>query len=227
MLLPIPDLLSPAELAAVHGLIGDAEWIDGNATSGHQARLVKHNLQLPETSDAALRAGQIVLGALARNSVFISAALPAKIYPPMFNSYCNGQTYGLHVDNAVRVRPDGTGSVRADLSVTVFLENPARYDGGELTLETALGAKQVKLPAGHAVLYPATALHKVEPVTRGRRVASFFWVQSLVSDERSRTALFDLDQSIQQLGGDVGQGNPALVRLTGVYHNLLRRWAEC
>ncbi|WP_033925142.1 Fe2+-dependent dioxygenase [Sphingomonas sp. 35-24ZXX] len=226
MLLPLPALLSHDDLAAVRSLIDPADWIDGNATSGHQARLVKHNLQLPETGDVARQAGQIVLAALARSPVFIAAALPARIYPPMFNSYAGGQNYGLHVDNAVRVLPDGDGSVRADLSITVFLEDPEAYDGGELTIETAFGAQRVKLAAGDAVLYPSSSLHRVEPVTRGRRLASFFWVQSMVRDEGARSSLFDLDQSIQQLATELGPANPALVRLTGVYHNLLRRWAD-
>ncbi|MFN3817629.1 Fe2+-dependent dioxygenase [Blastomonas sp.] len=226
MLLPLPALLSPDEVAALRRFIDTADWIDGNATSGHQAQLVKDNLQLPEASEAAQSAGQIVLAALARNPVFISAALPAKIYPPMFNSYAGGQNYGLHVDNAVRVLPGAGGTIRADLSMTVFLEDPATYDGGELSIETAFGAQRVKLSAGDGVLYPSSSLHRVEPVTQGRRLASFLWVQSMVADERARSSLFDLDQSIQQLSADVGQDHSALVRLTGVYHNLLRRWAE-
>lgn len=226
MLLPLPDLLTQDEVQQLRAIIDGADWIDGNATSGHQARLVKDNLQLPENGEAAQSARQIVLAALARHPVFISAALPARIYPPMFNSYSGGQNYGLHVDNAVRVLPDGGGTVRADLSMTVFLEDPAAYDGGELTIETAFGAQRVKLPPGHAVLYPSSSLHKVEPVTRGRRMASFLWVQSMVRDERARSSLFDLDQSIQQLSAELDQGHPALVRLTGVYHNLLRRWTD-
>lgn len=226
MLLPLPDLLTQEEVSRLRALIEQAQWIDGNATSGHQARLVKQNEQLPEDSAEARQAGQIVLTALARNPAFISAALPARIYPPMFNSYAGGQTYGLHVDNAVRVLPQGGGSVRADLSMTVFLEDPAAYDGGELTIETAFGAQRVKLPAGHGVLYPSSSLHRVEPVTRGRRLASFLWVQSMVRADGARSSLFDLDQSIQQLAGELGEGHPALVRLTGVYHNLLRQWAE-
>lgn len=226
MLLPLPSLLTQGEVTALRRVIDPAQWIDGNATSGHQARLVKDNLQLPETGEAARQAGQIVLTALARNPAFIAAALPAKIFPPMFNSYCGGQNYGLHVDNAVRLLPGGEGSVRADLSITVFLESPEAYEGGELTIETAFGAQRVKLAAGDAVLYPSSSLHRVEPVTRGRRLASFFWVQSMVRDERARASLFDLDQSIQQLATDLDPAHPALVRLTGVYHNLLRRWTE-
>ena len=226
MLLPLPDLLTQEDVTGLRALIEQAEWIDGNATSGHQARLVKHNQQLAEDSAEAREAGQIVLAALARNPAFISAALPARIYPPMFNSYAGGQTYGLHVDNAVRVMPRGGESVRADLSMTVFLEDPEAYDGGELTIETAFGAQRVKLPAGHGVLYPSSSLHRVEPVTRGRRLASFLWVQSMVRADGARSSLFDLDQSIQQLAAELGEGHPVLVRLTGVYHNLLRQWAE-
>lgn len=226
MLLPITALLSQDEVARLRALIGQASWVDGNATSGHQARLVKNNLQLPEDSAEAQQGGQIVLAALARHAGFIAAALPVKIYPPMFNSYAGGQALGLHVDNAVRPLPSGGTSVRCDLSMTVFLEEPEHYDGGELTIETAFGVQQVKLAAGDAVLYPAGSLHRVEPVTRGRRLASFFWIQSMVRDEEARSALFDLDQSIQQLSGDLGEGHAALVRLTGLYHNLLRRWTD-
>ncbi|NLR71399.1 Fe2+-dependent dioxygenase [Novosphingobium sp. ERN07] len=226
MLLPIPALLRPEDVTALRALIDAADWEDGNATSGHQARLVKHNLQLPEDCEAARDAGQIVLAALSGNPLFIAAALPLRIYPPMFNSYAGGQTYGLHVDNAMRLRAGTDFRVRCDLSMTVFLEDPAAYDGGELTIETRFGAQTVKLAAGDAVLYPSSSLHMVQPVTRGRRVASFFWIQSMVRDDAARDTLFELDQSIQTLAAQVGQGDPAIVRLTGVYHNLLRQWAE-
>ncbi|MFY7837371.1 MAG: Fe2+-dependent dioxygenase [Novosphingobium sp.] len=226
MLLPIPALLRPEAVAALRALIDAADWEDGNVTSGHQARLVKHNLQLPEDSEAAREAGKIVLAALSANPLFIAAALPLRIYPPMFNSYAGGQTYGLHVDNAMRLRAGTDWRVRCDLSMTVFLEDPADYDGGELTIETRFGAQAVKLAAGDAVLYPSSSLHMVQPVTRGRRVASFFWIQSMVRDDSARDTLFELDQSIQTLAAQVGQGDPAIVRLTGVYHNLLRQWAE-
>ncbi|MFN3475846.1 MAG: Fe2+-dependent dioxygenase [Blastomonas sp.] len=226
MLLPFTGLLSQDEVIRLRALIEQADWVDGNVTSGHQARLVKDNLQLPENCAAAQQGGQIVLAALARNPAFIAAALPVRIYPPMFNSYAGGQALGLHVDNAVRPMPQGGVSVRCDLSMTVFLEDPANYDGGELTIETAFGAQRVKLGAGDAVLYPAGSLHRVEPVTRGRRLASFFWIQSMVRDEGARSTLFDLDQSVQQLSGELGEGHAALVRLTGIYHNLLRRWTD-
>lgn len=226
MLIAIPDLLDAAGVCAVRALIDRADWVDGNVTSGHQSALAKHNLQLPEGGVEAREAGQIVLDALGRSPLFIAAALPLKIYPPLFNSYAGGQAFGTHVDNAVRIQP-GTGfRVRADLSITIFLEQPDAYDGGELTVETQFGVQQVKLPAGHGVLYPSSSLHRVEPVTGGRRVASFFWLQSMVRDDGARQALFDLDSSIQALAAERGHGDAQVIRLTGVYHNLLRRWAD-
>ena len=226
MLLPIHALLEPEEVSSLRTLIDAAQWQDGKATSGHQAQLVKQNQQLPEDSEAAREGGRVILSALAANPLFIAAALPNRIYPPMFNSYAGGQNYGLHVDNAIRLRSGTDWRVRCDLSMTVFLEDPDAYDGGELAIETPFGAQLVKLAAGDAVLYPSSSLHMVKPVTRGRRVASFLWVQSMVRDDASRANLFELDQAIQTLAGQVGQSDPAIVRLTGVYHNLLRRWAE-
>lgn len=226
MLTVIPDLLDPATVQRVRTLIDAAQWIDGNVTSGHQSALAKRNMQLPEDSPEARQAGQIILEALGRSPLFIAAALPLKIFPPLFNSYEGGQAFGVHVDNAVRVQA-GTGlRVRSDLSMTVFLEDPQSYDGGELTVETNFGVQQVKLPAGHAVLYPSSSLHRVEPVTRGRRTASFFWLQSMVRDDAARQMMFDLDSSIQALAVDLGHDNVQVIRLTGVYHNLLRRWAD-
>ncbi|WP_097092273.1 Fe2+-dependent dioxygenase [Novosphingobium sp. Chol11] len=226
MLTVIPDLLDAAHVERTRALIGQAQWIDGNVTSGHQSALAKRNMQLPEDAHEAQQAGQIVLEALGRSPLFIAAALPLKIFPPLFNSYEGGQAFGVHVDNAVRVQA-GTGfRVRSDLSITVFLEDPQSYDGGELTIETNFGVQQVKLPAGHAVLYPSSSLHRVEPVTRGRRTASFFWIQSMVRDDAARQMMFDLDSSIQALAVDLGHDNAQVIRLTGVYHNLLRRWAD-
>ncbi|NWK95428.1 Fe2+-dependent dioxygenase [Sphingobium lactosutens] len=226
MLIAIPDLLDADGVAAIRAVIDAAEWVDGNITSGHQSALAKRNLQLPEESDAAKRGGQMVLDALGRSPLFIAAALPLKIFPPLFNSYAGGQAFGVHVDNAVRIQA-GTGfRVRSDLSITVFLEDPAAYEGGELTIETNFGVQQVKLPAGHAVLYPSSSLHRVEPVTAGCRVASFFWLQSMVRDDGARQMLFDLDRSVQGVAAALGQGHEEVIRLTGVYHNLLRRWAE-
>ncbi|WP_242124386.1 Fe2+-dependent dioxygenase [Sphingobium sp. Sx8-8] len=226
MLTVIPDLLDADGLARVRALIDAAQWVDGNVTSGHQSALAKRNLQLPEEAAEAKQAGQIVLDALGNSPLFIAAALPLKVFPPLFNSYAGGQAFGTHVDNAVRIQA-GTGfRVRSDLSITVFLEEPESYDGGELTIDTNFGVQRVKLPAGHAVLYPSSSLHRVEPVTRGRRVASFFWLQSMVRDDAARQMLFDLDSSIQQLAADLGHDNAQVIRLTGVYHNLLRRWAD-
>ena len=226
MLTVIPDLLDAAHVEHTRALIGQAQWIDGNVTSGHQSALAKRNMQLPEDAPEAQQAGQIILEALGRSPLFIAAALPLKIFPPLFNSYEGGQAFGVHVDNAVRVQA-GTGfRVRSDLSITVFLEDPQSYDGGELTIETNFGVQQVKLPAGHAVLYPSSSLHRVEPVTRGRRTASFFWIQSMVRDDAARQMMFDLDSSIQALAVDLGHDNAQVIRLTGVYHNLLRRWAD-
>jgi PKHD-type hydroxylase len=226
MLIAIPDLIDAAGVAAIRTLIDSAEWVDGNVTSGPQSALAKRNLQLPEAAPAAQHAGQLVLDALGRSPLFIAAALPLKIFPPLFNSYAGGQAFGVHVDNGVRIQA-GTGfRVRSDLSITVFLEEPDAYDGGELTIETNFGVQSVKLPAGHAVLYPSSSLHRVEPVTRGRRVASFFWLQSMIRDDAARQILFDLDRSVQELGGALGQDHGEVIRLTGIYHNLLRRWAE-
>ena len=226
MLIVIPDLLQAEDLKAVRSLMDSARWVDGNVTSGHQSALAKKNMQLPEEAPEARQAAQIVLDALSRSALFIAAALPLKIFPPLFNSYSGGQTFGVHVDNAVRIQA-GTGfRVRSDLSMTVFLENPESYEGGELTVETNFGVQQVKPPAGHAVLYPSSSLHRVEPVTSGRRLASFFWLQSMVRDDAARQMLFDLDSSIQNLGVDLGHDNAQVIRLTGVYHNLLRRWAD-
>jgi PKHD-type hydroxylase len=226
MLIPIPELLDSDSTSALRELIDAAEWVDGNVTSGHQSALAKNNLQLPESSPQAQQAGQMILDALGRSPLFFAAALPLKIFPPLFNSYGEGHAFGTHVDNAVRIQAGTHFRVRSDLSMTVFLEDPESYDGGELTVETRYGVQQVKLPAGHAILYPSSSLHRVEPVTRGRRVASFFWIQSMVRDEAARSSLFDLDQSIQTLAMTAGQADPSIVRLTGVYHNLLRRWAD-
>ncbi|HAF40602.1 MAG TPA: Fe2+-dependent dioxygenase [Sphingobium sp.] len=226
MLIAIPDLIDAQGVADIRAIIDAADWVDGNVTSGHQSALAKRNLQLPEECDAAKRAGQMILDALGRSPLFIAAALPLKIFPPLFNSYAGGQAFGVHVDNAVRIQV-GTGfRVRSDLSITVFLEAPDAYDGGELTIETNFGVQQVKLPAGHAVLYPSSSLHRVEPVTRGRRVASFFWLQSMIRDDGARQMLFDLDRSVQGVAAAMGQDHDEVIRLTGVYHNLLRRWAD-
>ena len=226
MLLAIPDLLDKEGVARIRAIIEAGEWQDGNATSGPQAALAKRNRQLPEESKAAQEAGQLVLDALGRSPLFIAAALPLKIFPPLFNLYEGGEAFGTHIDNAVRIHRTSQFRVRSDLSATLFLEEPDAYAGGELVVEGAFGASAVKLPAGHLLLYPASSLHRVEQVTSGARLASFFWIQSMVRDEGARTILFDLDQAIQAIAAERGQADREVIRLTGVYHNLLRRWAD-
>lgn len=226
MTIAIPDVLNADQLAHVRALIADAAWVDGNVTSGHQSALAKQNMQVPETAPQAIEAGRLILDALSRTPLFIAAALPLKIYPPLFNSYGEGQTFGTHVDSAIRIRAGTDFRVRSDLSATLFLSEPDTYDGGELTIEGQFGVNQVKLPAGHMIVYPASSLHRVEPVTRGRRVASFFWIQSMVRDDAARQTLLDLDSSVQALAADRGHDDIEVIRLTGIYHNLLRRWAD-
>ena len=226
MLIAIPDVLDASGVAKIRALIDAAEWIDGNATSGHQSVLAKKNEQLPEDSAAAREAGSLVLDALSAAPLFVAAALPLKVYPPLFNRYAGGDTFGAHVDSAIRIRRGSDFRVRSDLSATLFLADPDSYDGGELVIEDSFGEQRVKLPAGHMVLYPASSVHRVEPVTRGTRVASFFWIQSMVRDDGARRILFELDQAVQDVAGRLGANDPAAVRLTGTYHNLLRRWAE-
>lgn len=226
MLIAIPDVLDADGVGALRALIDAGEWVDGNATSGPQSALAKRNAQLSEGSAAGRKAGEMVLDALGRTPLFVAAALPAKVFPPLFNRYAGGQAFGAHVDNAVRMQRGSDFRIRSDLSATLFLADPDSYDGGELVIEDRFGAQSVKLPAGHMVLYPASSLHRVEPVTRGARVASFFWIQSMVRDDGARRILFDLDQSIQRLAGQLGHGDRSVIELTGTYHNLLRRWAE-
>ena len=226
MLIPIPDVLTPEAAADLREGLLAADWIDGNATSGAGSALAKHNRQLPEDSPAARAAQQQVSAALGSSPLFLSAALPHSVFPPLFNRYGDGEAFGAHVDNAVRVHgPSGT-RIRTDLSATLFLTDPADYDGGALEIEGAFGAVSYKLPAGHVLLYPASSLHRVTPVTRGERVSCFFWVQSLVADDTARGMLFDLDQSVQTLGAERGAGDAEVLRLTGLYHNLMRRWAQ-
>jgi PKHD-type hydroxylase len=226
MMLAIPDVLDATGVARVRALIDAGHWTDGNLTSGPQAALAKRNEQLPEDTPQAREASAIVLDALGRSLLFIAAALPLKIYPPLFNRYAGGQTFGTHIDNAIRIQPRSEFRVRSDLSATLFLSDPDSYDGGELTVEHHLGVQSVKLPAGHMVLYPASSLHHVEPVTRGTRAASFFWIQSMVREDSARQTLFDLDTTIQSLAAQRGHEDRAVIRLTGIYHNLLRRWAD-
>lgn len=226
MLIAVPDLLSAAEVAEVRAIVDGGEWIDGNATSGAQSALAKRNEQLPEDSLAARQAGGLVLDALAASPLFVAAALPLKVFPPLFNRYADAQAFDTHVDNAIRIRRGSDFRIRSDLSATLFLADPDSYDGGELVIEDRFGEQRIKLPAGHMVVYPASSLHRVAPVTRGCRTASFFWVQSMIRDEAARRILFELDGAVQAVAAASGQGDPAVVRLTGVYHNLLRMWAE-
>ena len=225
MLLHIPDVLNAAQVAGCRRALEQAEWVDGRVTAGHQSARAKDNRQLPEGHPAAREWGDLILSALERHPLFISAALPLKVFPPLFNRYEGGQSFGNHVDNAVRQVPGTPHRVRTDLSATLFLAAPDEYDGGELVVEDTFGVHGVKLPAGHLILYPASSLHHVRPVTRGARLASFFWVQSMVRDDGERTLLFDLDTAIQRLGAEAPD-HPSVVQLTSVYHNLLRRWAD-
>jgi PKHD-type hydroxylase len=227
MLLHIPDVLTAVQVAQARAQLDAADWADGRITAGHQSAKAKDNAQLPEGSPVARELGAMVLDALSRNSTFFSAALPKRIFPPLFNRYSSGQSFDYHVDNAVRYDRSRGGAepVRTDLSATLFLSAPEEYDGGELIIEDTFGTQSVKLPAGHLVLYPGSSLHRVTPVTRGARVASFFWMQSMLRDDGHRRMMFQMDVAIRRLTQDVPE-HPALVQLTGVYHNLLREWAE-
>ncbi len=228
MLLHIPDVLTAKQVTQARQQLATAGWTDGRLTAGYQSAQAKHNLQLPESDPAARAVGSAILDALGRNSTFFSAALPRRIFPPLFNCYQPGQTFGFHVDNAVRydyTAPGQPQPVRTDLSATLFLSDPDEYEGGELVIEDTYGNQRVKLPAGHMVLYPGTSLHQVTPVTAGTRLASFFWIQSMLRDDGQRRLMWDLDVSIRRLTHDHPE-HPALVNLTGVYHNLLRQWAD-
>lgn len=225
MLLQIAGLLSAQDVREARALLESADWVDGRTTAGHQAARVKANLQLPLDHPAAKQLGDLILDRLSRTPLFIAAALPLRILPPRFNRYEGGGTYGDHVDNAIFPIPGTPLRLRTDVSTTVFLSDPDEYDGGELTVEDTFGQKSVKLPAGDAIVYPGSSLHRVTPVTRGTRFASFFWTQSLVRDDQKRRMLFDLDCAIQQLSADT-PGHPSLDGFTGVYHNLMRQWSE-
>jgi PKHD-type hydroxylase len=225
MLLQIPDVLSAEQVAHARRRLDASEWVDGRVTAGHQSARVKDNAQLPHDHPVAREIGDLILSALERNALFVSAALPLRVFPPLFNRYSGGQSFGSHVDNAMRQLAGTPLRIRADLSATLFLADPDEYDGGELLVEDTYGVHAVKFPAGDMVLYPASSLHRVAPVTRGARIASFFWIQSMIRGDGDRTLLFDLDTAIQSLNADV-PNHPSAVQLTGVYHNLLRRWAE-
>jgi PKHD-type hydroxylase len=222
MLLQIENLLSPDVLTRINNVMDQATWVDGRVTAGYQSERVKRNLQLPEDSPEAHELGELVRAALAQNALFISAALPRRIFPPLFNCYDAGMVFGPHIDNALR---GSINPLRTDLSATLFLNKPEDYDGGELIIDDTYGCHSVKLPAGHLVLYPATNLHRVSPITRGARRACFFWVQSFVRHDSQRALLFDLDVAIQQLTRQLRDA-PELLQLISCYHNLVRMWAE-
>lgn len=225
MLIQVPNVLSKEQVAKCRKVMDEAAWVDGKTTAGPQAASVKQNGQLPD-SPQARELGDMVLDALGRSALFISAAVPLRVLPPMFNRYGQGQFFGSHVDGAIR-SVAGTGiRLRTDMSCTLFLAEPNDYDGGDLVIEDNYGSQSVKLPAGDMVLYPSTSVHHVTPVTRGYRVASFFWLQSMVRNDSARSMLFDLDQSIQKLTVDRGHQDAVVVKLTGIYHNMLRHWAE-
>ena len=227
MLIHVPAVLTPEEVRHCRAVLENSPWVDGRVTAGEQAALAKNNLQIPADSDEARELGQLILEALARNPTYNSAALPLRVLPPMFNRYDVGMTFGAHVDNAIRTVPGSGGMrMRAAVSTTIFLTDPEDYEGGELVIEDTYGAQAVKLPAGDMVVYPASSLHRVEPITRGSRWGSFFWAQSMVKDAGDRSMLYDLDVAIIETRRQLGDGNPAVLGLVNHYHNLLRRWAE-
>lgn len=225
MLLSIPDVLDSEQVSAARCCLRAATWVDGRVTAGHQSLRAKHNRQLAEGDPVAREWGERIVAALERQPLFLAAALPLRVFPPLFNRYDVGESFGAHVDNAVRQLARSPLLVRTDLSATLFLSAPEDYDGGELVVEDTYGVHSVKLPAGHLVLYPSSSLHHVRPVTRGTRLASFFWIQSMIRDDGQRTLLFDLDNAVRGLGVDVPD-HAGVLQLTGVYHNLLRRWAD-
>ncbi|WP_312815338.1 Fe2+-dependent dioxygenase [Brevundimonas sp.] len=224
MLLHIPAVFTKDEVARLRSVLDAGPWADGNMTSGHQSAMAKQNRQLPEDCAEAKEMSALVTQALYAHPMFMSAALPHTLFPPLFNRYEGGDTFGLHVDNAIRQR--GNMRIRSDLSATLFLSEPEDYDGGELVIEEMYGEQSVKLPAGDMVLYPSKSLHRVTPVTRGARVSSFMWLQSLIRDDADRESLFRMDVAIQRLNIERGPKDQAVIELTGVYHNLLRRWSE-
>ena len=225
MLLRIPEVLSQAQVQEFRAALDTAQWIDGKATAGYLSQRVKDNVQLAEDDKLARRLGGVILDALDKNALFISAALPLKVVPPLFNRYAGGQSYGAHVDGAVRPVRGTPHRVRTDLSATLFLSAPEDYEGGELAVGDTFGARRFKLPAGDMLLYPGTSVHRVEPVTKGARLAAFFWIQSMVREDEKRALLFELDTGLQQLGRDA-PGHSAVVQIMGVYHNLLRLWSD-
>ena len=225
MLIEIPQVLTAEQVKSSRAKLDAARWIDGRVTAGHQSARAKDNAQIAENDPIAIELGDMIAGELERNPLFIAAALPRKIFPPLFNRYAGGQNFGTHIDNAIRQVGGTEHRVRTDLSATLFLSEPGEYEGGELVVEDNFGVQRVKLAAGSLILYPASSLHHVTPVTTGARTSSFFWIQSMVRDDGQRTLLFDLDMSIQRVTQAIPD-DPSIVQLTGVYHNLLRRWAD-
>jgi PKHD-type hydroxylase len=226
VILHIPGVLTPDQLRQCRTSLETASWVDGRVTAGEQSGLAKRNLQLPEDSSEAKALGEMVLGALAAHALFMSAALPLKVYPPLFNRYGEGMAFGDHIDNAIRASRVTGARYRTDLSATLFLSEPDDYEGGELVIDDGTEPRRVKLPAGDMVLYPATTVHRVEPIRRGERWASFFWIESMVGDEVKRSLLYRLDRAIASVRGDIGDAHPGSVALTGTYHNLIRMWAQ-
>ena len=225
MMVHVPNVLTPEQVARCREVMEKTAWIDGRVTAGHQSAQVKHNLQLPENSPEARELGTMVVEALARNNLFMSAVLPKQVFPPLFNRYDAGMNFGAHVDNAIRGIANSSIQIRTDVSSTLFISSPEDYDGGELVVDDTYGSHTVKLPAGDMIVYPATSLHHVTPITRGARIASFFWTQSMIRDESKRSLLFDMDMAIIKLSRD-HPDHASVVELTSVYHNLLRQWAE-
>jgi PKHD-type hydroxylase len=225
MLIQIPDVLSVEQVAEMRRRLDAADWVDGRVTAGHQSAMVKNNQQLPEGHPVGRELASTIVTALQRNPLFVTAALPLHVFPPLFNRYAGGQSFGNHVDNAIRQVPGTPHRIRTDVSCTLFLSAPEEYDGGELVIEDVYGVQSVKLLAGHMVVYPSTSLHHVRPVTRGARVSSFFWVQSMIRDDAERRLLFELDAAVRALSAE-RPDHPVAVQLTAVYHNLLRKWAD-
>ena len=226
MIIVIPAVFSASEVSKIRSHLDAAEWQDGSTTAGSQAQQVKHNQQLALDNKIAQQLGDVIINTLSQQPTFVSAALPLRIFPPMFNRYRTGNTYGLHVDNAIRYVPGNPTPIRTDLSATLFLCDPQEYEGGELVIEDNFGSQRVKLNAGDLVLYPSTSLHTVTPVSDGARTCAVFWLQSMVRSNQQRETLFDLDQSVQSLTAELGAGHDDVVRLSGVYHNLIRQWAD-
>ena len=225
MLIHVPEVLTQEEVARCRRILGAAKWIDGKVTAGDQSAQAKHNLQVPETAPEAQELGSLILNALARSPLFTSAVLPLRVFPPLFNRYDMGMTFHAHVDNAIRAAAGG-GRMRTDVSTTLFLSAPEEYDGGELVIEDTYGTQEVKLPAGDLVAYPATSLHRVNPITRGSRWASFFWTQSMVRDDGRRRLLFEMDMAIIRLRQSLPDDHPGILGITATYHNLMRQWCE-